>query len=94
MGSVMNESGESAGDRRAQPERRFIPLAAMTRVVQDKGRWLVMLNVQSWDPTDEHHPVANEWKQINDYGTEAEANVAASWIERSANRNVRTPNGN
>jgi hypothetical protein len=50
-----------------------------------------MLNVQSWDPTDEHHPVANEWKQINNYATEAEANVAASWIERSANRKVRPP---
>ena len=87
----MSESLESAGDHGAQPERRFIPLAAITRVVQDKGRWLVMLNVQSWDPIDECHPVANEWKQINNYATEAEANVAASWIERSANRNLRFP---
>ncbi len=87
----MSESGESAGDRARESGRKFIPLAATTRVVQESGRWLVMLNVQSWDPTDEHHPVANEWKQISNYSTEAEATVAASWIERSANRNVRPP---
>ena len=87
----MSESGERAEDRGAELGRGFIPIAATTRVVHEKGRWLVMLNVQSWDPTDECHPVANEWKQINNYSTEAEANVAASWIERSANRNVRPP---
>lgn len=87
----MSESGESARYCEGEPERRFIPLAATTRVVHERGRWLVMLNVQSWDPNDEHHPVANEWKPINNYATEAEANVAASWIERSANRKVRPP---
>ena len=88
----MSESGDSAENGDVELGRRFIPLGATTRVVHESGRWLVMLNIQSWDPTDEHHPVANEWKQINNYATEAEANVAASWIERSANRNVRPPN--
>ena len=93
----MSDHDEAAGNPGEKPNKNptenFTPLDAMTRVVWDNGRWLVMLNVPSWEPTDDNHPVANNWKPINDYATEQEAIVAASWIERSANRTIRPPTG-
>jgi hypothetical protein len=73
--------------------QRFVPLEAITRVERESGRWIVYLNVPSWAPDNEDHPVANNWKRINDYSTEADAKVAATWFERSANRGIRPPTG-
>jgi hypothetical protein len=89
----MSDQDGAPSDPEEKPAETFTPLDAMTRVVRDKGRWKVMLNVPSWEPNDDQHPVANNWKLINDYATEAEANLAASWIERSANRTIRPPTG-
>ena len=86
--NAMSESDESADERTP-----FVPLDATTRVVQENGRWVVMLNVTSWEPSEEGHPIANNWKRINDYATEQEAQVAARWIEKSANRQTRPPSG-
>lgn len=83
----MNETNKSGDDG------RFIPLAATAHVVHENGRWVVMLNVTSWEPADEDSPVTNNWKRINDYATEREARVAAAWIEKSANRQIRPPTG-
>jgi len=85
--------GNPGAKRSENSTETFTPLDAMTRVVRENGRWLVLLNVPSWEPTDVEHPVANHWKRINDYATEQEAQVAASWIERSANRTIRPPIG-
>ena len=79
------ESGEQS--------KKFVPLDAIARVEKENGRWVVYLNVQSWEPSEEEHPVANNWKRINDYSTEQEAKVAASWYEKSANRTIRPPMG-
>ena len=84
----MNEPNNSQAD-----DGEFVPLDATTRVVKENGRWVVMLNVTSWEPTGDEHPVTNNWKRINDYATEQEAKVAASWIEKSANRQIRPPTG-
>ena len=84
----MNEPDEAQRD-----DGKFVPLDATTRVVSENGRWVVLLNVMSWEPTDDEHPVTNNWKRINDYATEQEAAVAASWIEKSANRQNRPPTG-
>lgn len=71
---------------------KFVALEASTHVIKENGRWVVMLNVVSWDAADEH-PITNNWKRINDYATEQDAIVAASWIAKSANRNIRPPMG-
>ena len=84
-----SERRESHGDQ----SQKFIPLDATTRVIKESGRWVVMLNVTSWEPGGDEHPVTNNWKRINDYSTEEEANVAAAWIEKSANRKIRPPSG-
>ena len=86
---MSDETGEAADDAAA----RFQPLEAMTRVIEENGRWVVMLNIPSWEPGDDDHPVANNWRRINDYATEQDAGVAALWIERAANRHVRPPMG-
>ena len=64
------------------------PMQGYTRVESPSGRWVVWLNVQSWSSgaADQDHPINNQWKQINDYATRREAEVAARWIERSVNR--------
>lgn len=82
----MNEDDMLAKNPENRPADKFVPLDAVTRVVHQNGRWVVMLNVMSWEPSGGEHPVANHWKRISDYATETEANVAAHWIERSANR--------
>ncbi len=90
---VMNEQSECP-KRDGDQSQKFIPLDAMTRVNRENGRWVVMLNVASWEPDEnDEHPVTNNWKRINDYSTEEESNVAASWIEKSANRQTRPPTG-
>jgi hypothetical protein len=74
-----------------QPEEPFIPLEAMTRVEHENGRWVVYLNVPTWESADEESPVTNHWKRINDYANRSEADVAAVWYQRSANRSRRPP---
>lgn len=87
---TMNQRDEgSSGDK---PEEKFVPLDAITRVEKEDGRWVVYLNVPSWNE-DEENPITNHWKKINDYSTESEAKVAASWFERSANKTIRPPTG-
>lgn len=86
----MNQRDDgSSGDK---PEKKFVPLDAITRVENENGRWVVYLNVPSWDQYDED-PITNDWKKINDYSTESEAKNAASWFERSANKTIRRPTG-
>lgn len=83
-------------DRQLNPrddKEPFVPLDATTHIVYEKGRWVVLLNVTSWESQSEENPVHNHWKRINDYSTEQEAKVAAQWIARSANRRIRPPTG-
>ncbi len=75
-----------------EPGKKFVPLDAVTRVLNENGRWVVYLNVCSWE-SDEEDPVTNNWKRINDYSTESEAITAATWYERSANKTIRPPTG-
>ena len=87
----MNQPDDSSNTDR--PNKKFVPLEAITRVEKEHGRWIVYLNVPTWEPGDDEHPVANNWKRINDYSTESEAKVAATWYERSANKTIRPPTG-
>lgn len=76
-----------------KPPHSFVALEAMIRITQDQGRWVVYLNVPFWDPRVDQHPVSNRWKRINDYATKQEAEVAAHWYQRSANRHTKPPTG-
>ncbi len=78
--------------RNDQPDKNSVPLDAITRVENENGRWVVYLNVPTWDQGDEN-PITNHWKRINDYSTASDAAVAASWYERSANKTMRPPTG-
>ncbi len=71
----------------------FVPLEALIRVTQEQGRWVVYLNVPAWQPQEDQHPVTNHWRRINDYSTQQQADVAARWYLRSANRNCQPPTG-
>ena len=77
-------------------------LGASTKIVEENGRWVVYLNVDFWEPpsadeipdeqaNDENWPVTTHWKRISDYADRRSAEVAAKWIERSADRNLRRP---
>ncbi len=87
----MNQPGDSSNAGR--PQNSFVPLEAIVRVEKESGRWVVYLNVPTWEPDHDEHPVANNWKRINDYATESDAKVAATWYERSANKTTRPPTG-
>ncbi len=67
-------------------------MSATTRVIEESGRWVVMLNVDFWEPEEEEgNPINSVWKRINDYSTQQEAETAATWIGRAANRNLSHP---
>jgi hypothetical protein len=88
----MNRERKATEASNQQPQT-FSLRQAMARVELENGRWVVYLNVQSWEPSEGEHPVANNWKRINDYSTQQQADTAASWFEKSANRTFRPPNG-
>lgn len=86
-------SGPDRENSNAEEAQRFVPLEAITRIENEKGRWVVYMNVQSWEPSEKSHPIKNKWNRIRDFSTEAEARVAATWYERSANRRIFRPLG-
>ena len=86
-------NGRDDSDRGEEQSKKFVPLEAIARIEHENGRWVVYLNVQSWEPNDDENPVTNNWKRINDYSTEEDAKVAASWFQKSANRTYRPPTG-
>ncbi len=65
-------------------------IAAQTFIQEEKGRWVVYLEVGFWE-TGEGSPIKVVRSRINDYATRRDAEVAASWIQRSAERNVTRP---
>jgi hypothetical protein len=72
---------------------QIVNLDAMTRVIRQNGRWVVMMNVPTWNSKDEHQPITNHWKPIMDFATEAQAVVTAQWYLRAANRSPRRLTG-
>jgi len=56
----------------------------------ENGRWVVYLDVSFWKEEAEpesFNPLEQVRKRISDYSTKQEAEVAAHWIERTADRN-------
>lgn len=57
----------------------------------ENGRWIVYLIVGLWDLTDPSDPVRTNRVRISTYATRREAEVAASWMARGADRNLKRP---
>ena len=88
----MNQPDDSSNA--GKPDKKFVPLEAITRVEKENGRWVVYLNVPILGAGPWRDPVANNWKRINDYSTRSQKpTVAATWFERSANRTIGPPTG-
>ena len=69
-------------------------VAARASIVRENGRWVVYLDVGFWNNADGSVPLKTERKRIADYASEQDAQVAARWIERGADRNLtRAPLG-
>jgi hypothetical protein len=59
-------------------------------IEEEKGRWVVYLDISFWRESgsyDEDNPLESVRKRIRDYPTKRDAEVAAHWIERTADRN-------
>lgn len=65
-------------------------LGATTDIREENGRWAVYLDVGFWEQA-AGGPLKVVRNRINDYSTRRDAEVAASWILRSADRNVTRP---
>jgi len=65
-------------------------IGASATVVPENGRWAVYLEVGFWEKSDAG-PLKMTRQRIKDYPTRRAAEVAASWIQRSADRNVQRP---
>ena len=65
-------------------------VAANTLIQEECGRWVVYLEVGFWEPSGSA-PLKVTRNRIRDYPTRRDAEVAASWIQRSAERNVSRP---
>lgn len=58
-------------------------IAVETYVTEEKGRWVVEIVVL--------FPDEAVRKRVNDYPTKRHAEIAASWMKRSANRDIPGP---
>lgn len=65
-------------------------VASNAVVQEEQGRWVVYLEVGFWE-TGSSTPLKVTRSRINDYPTRRDAEVAASWIQRSSDRNVTRP---
>ncbi len=97
--SEMIPPGTSAGKKEAvwdeQQFRLRIELeparavGSSTFIQEEQGRWVVYLEVGFWEAGDT--PMKVTRSRINDYPTRHDAEVAASWIQRSSDRGVSRP---
>ncbi len=69
-------------------------VAAKTFLEEVNGRWVVYLEAGFWAENETENPVEVVRHRIADYATRREAEVAASWMERGAERDIpRPPSG-
>ena len=73
-----------------QPQPLEPAIAAKTFVAQENGRWVVYLDLGFSKPDSDE--IRTERRRIADYATAQRANVAAAWIERTADRDLKSPN--
>ncbi len=57
----------------------------------ERGRWAVYLDVTMWDEAGRSDPLRAIRRRITDYSTRSQAEVAAKWMERAAERDLPHP---
>lgn len=75
-------------------EQRGFPdqaLGVASRIELEKGRWVVYLDVTIWDEASRSNPLQVIRRRIADYSTPSQAEVAAKWMERAAERDLPHP---
>lgn len=55
-------------------------------VEQEAGRWVVYLEIASWDKNASDNPLQIRRHRIADYPTYERASIAAQWMQRTADR--------
>jgi hypothetical protein len=63
---------------------------ATTQVVEEHGLWVVYLTVTFWEYDDEP-TLFSVRHRIAAYATRRQADIAAEWIARNANRDLPSP---
>ncbi len=61
-----------------------------TFVEKEKGQWVVYLEVTFWE-SERDFPLKTERHRIQAYRKQSQAEVAANWYQRAANRDLRFP---
>ncbi len=59
-------------------------------VVEERGRWVVYMEVGFWEPHQEP-PLQAVRHRIQDYSNRRLAEIAASWMKRAAERDLAQP---
>ena len=65
-------------------------IGSNTIIQEENGRWVVYLEVGFWE-AGASAPLQITRSRISDYSTRRDAEVAASWMQRSAERKVTRP---
>jgi hypothetical protein len=58
-------------------------------IMEENGRWVVYLDLTFWreaESGEDLNPLENVRRRIRDYPTKRDAEVAAHWMERTADR--------
>jgi hypothetical protein len=64
-------------------------VATKASIEEDNGRWVVYLETAFWVEDANSNPLQTVRHRIRDFATKKEAEVAAAWIERGAERDFR-----
>lgn len=83
-----------ARDARVVIEPRGFPdraLGVTRRIEPEQGRWAVYLDITMWDETNRSNPLHTIRRRVRDYATREQAEVAAKWMERAAERELPQP---
>ena len=65
-------------------------VAAKAFIEEEAGRWVVYLEAGFWEEEQIDNPTQTTRHRIADYATRQEAEVAARWMERGADRRHRS----
>lgn len=64
---------------------------AETTVIEEKGQWVVYLSVIFWESEQMQEPLQIVRHRIQAYRTRRRAEIAADWIKRAAQRDLKSP---
>ena len=66
-------------------------ILAETTIEEENGQWVVYLEVVFWDTDQIEEPLQSVRHRIQAYRSRNRAEIAAHWIKRGAQRDLRKP---